>query len=211
MIFRADRPVMWVLDPTAKTYTEIDARTVAQMRTTLEAARGELQARLEKLSPEKRALAEKAMQAMGGAGRSPEPRATPVPAILVPTGQASTISGFACRNFEVRRGTTRIAEACVATWTDVGIEKADLEPLRRFAAFQREMAQAAGLSDLTAGRVDPFEVMDRADGLPVGVVTLRDGKREAEMRIVSVKRGSLDPGLFDVPAGYTARNVLPER
>lgn len=49
--------------------------------------------------------------------------------------------------------------------------------------------------------------MDTIDGFPVLMREFKDGKPATEMLFRSVEKRQLDPGTFEVPAGYTAKTI----
>jgi hypothetical protein len=127
---------------------------------------------------------------------------------LVATGASDTISGHACRGFDIVRGTKKIADACVASWAELGLAPADVEGLRKLAAFQQQMFAELNLGGMDAAPgVEAFEVMDQIQGFPVRVRSLVAGKRPIVMRVLQVERKDVDPKLFQVPPGYTKRNT----
>lgn len=175
-------------------------------------ARSKMQEALAQMPPERRAMVEQTLEAqgggplgLGGAGGAADAPREPITA--KPNGASDTVSGFACRGFDVRRGADKVAEVCVAAWGDAGLAKGDLDALRKLAVFQRDVLADFGLRGLGGEtRNDPFAALDQLDGLPVRIRAVRDGAVVSETRVVKVERRSLEPTLFEPPAGYVRKS-----
>jgi hypothetical protein len=206
LLFRAASDTLVVLDDNERSYFEMTRADAKRLASTIDTARSQMQAQLDKLPPEQRAMLE---QAMGGLGGAPADTASkPEPLRAVPTGRSDEVAGRACREFDLLQGKKSVGRACVATWDALGLAPGDLAGLRKLAAFQRELAEQARLPGVEAAPgSEVFELMDAVGGFPVRVRTTHEGE-PVVMRVVDIERRQLDPKTFQVPAGY-ARGKMP--
>lgn len=212
MVFRPDRQVLWVLDESDRQYVEMSPATAQAMRSTMDAARARMKEELGKMKPEQRAMVERAMKAQGLPldAAAPAGATAAEPIAVKPTGKSDSVAGVACREFEVVRGKAKVAETCVAAWATVGVAKGDLDGLRKLALFQNEIFTKVGFQGVAGPAPnDSFAMMDQLDGLPIRIRTFRDGALASETRVVKVGRREVDASLFELPAGYKPRALLP--
>lgn len=207
VIFRPDPEALLVLNGDQKSYFEMTRADAKRIGQTIDMARAQMQAQMEKMTPEQRATIEQALSNFGGDMAKGGKKAPPEPAKAISTGTSDTISGYACRGYDIVRGAKKIAEACVASWADLGLAPDDVAGLRKLAAFQQQMFAEVNLGTDAAPGIEAFEVMDQIKGFPLRVRTMVDGKRPTVMRVVQVERKDIDPKVFQVPAGYTRRST----
>jgi hypothetical protein len=208
VIFRPQPEALLILNDDEKTYFEVTRDDAKRIGSAIDTARTQMQAQLEKMTPEQRAMVEQAMGSLGGAGVKPAAKKAAEPPKAVANGATDTVNGFACRGFDVVRSGKKIAEVCVAAWSDLGLAAADVDGLRKLVAFQQQMVAEVGWDGMeTAPGAEAFEVMDQIKGFPVRVRSL-SGKRPMVMRVVKVERQSIDPTMFQVPSGYS-KGVMP--
>lgn len=213
VLYRPEPAAILVLDERDRSYVELDRTQARGISEQMAGARAEMQKALEGMRPEDRARAEKAIAQMGGAfaNRSAGGAAAKAPERIEATanGKSDEVSGFSCREFEISRGSAKLGTACVAAWSEIGVDAADLAGLRQFAAFQREMIGQMGLGSAEALGTEAYEVMDQVGGLPVRT-RLGDGSSGVVLtRVVAIERKEIEDAVFEVPAGYTKRATLP--
>jgi len=208
VIFQPDPEALLVLNGDQKSYFEMTRADAKRIGQTIDMARAQMQAQMEKMTPEQRATIEQALSNFGaGDVAKGGKKAPPEPAKAVATGTSDTISGYACRGYDIVRAGKKIAEACVASWADLGVGPDDVAGLRKLAAFQQQMFADVNLGTDAAPGIEAFEVMDQIKGFPLRVRTMVEGKRPTVMRVVQVERKDIDPKVFQVPAGYTRRST----
>ncbi|MER3523441.1 MAG: hypothetical protein C4326_05070 [Ignavibacteria bacterium] len=189
-IFRLDREVMWQINPSKKTYSEISfAQMEAMMKNAsskMDAAMAKMQEELSKLPPDQRKMVEEMMK-----GRMPGARGkADAPIQVSSTGERKTISGFACTKFAVQHGEKTVATLWVTKdvpgfaelaedWKAFSKRLASMMP--RFAS---EMAEAYK-------KIQGFTIQSEIPDL--GVVTT----------VLKVERRSTPASEFEIPAGYT--------
>jgi len=205
VIFRAKPEALLVLNDDEKSYFEITRADAQRIGSAIDTARSQMQAQLEKMPPEQRAMIEQAMEGMGAGAlaKAAKPRAPLEPARAVASGGSDTVGAYACRGYDIVRGGKKIAEACVASWSDLGLAPADVDGLRKLAAFQQQMFAEVNWEGMDAAPgAEAFEVMEQINGFPVRVRSIIAGKPPVVMRVVKVERRDLEPTLFQPPAGY---------
>lgn len=213
VLFRTSPEVLIFLNSGDKSYMEMTRADAKRIGSAIENARKQMQAQLQKMTPEQRAVFEQAMAGVGGAelAKASKPKKAPEPAKVVATGSSDKVGDWACKSYDVLRGSKKVAEACVAAWADLGFTQADVEGLRKLAAYQQQLFNEVNLEGFSsAPGSEAFEVMEQLGGFPVRVRTLIDGKPPVAMRVVKVDRKAIDPKLFEVPAGYSKRDMAAE-
>jgi hypothetical protein len=210
LLYRSDPEALLVLDAGQHTYFEMTRADAKRIGSAIDAARSQMLAQMEKLSPEQRAAFQEALDGFGAGDltKGGKDKTPPEPARAVPTGSSDTISGHACHGFDVVRGNKKIAEACVATWEELGLAPADVAGLRKLATFQEQMLSEVHLGGIdSAPGSEVFAVMDQIKGLPLRVRSFPSGKQPIVMRVVQIDHKEIDPKLFQVPPGYTKRSA----
>lgn len=210
VLFRAQPESFVFLDAGKKSYTEMTREDAKRIGGAIDSARKQMQAQLAKMSPEQRKVVEQAMAGMGGDVllKAAPPKQSVEPAKAVANGTTDKVADRACKGFDVTRGGKKIAEACVASWGDLGVSAKDVEGLRKMTAFQQQMLAEVNFDGLQAAPgAEAFEVIDQIQGFPLRVKTGLDGKRPMAMRVVRIERKDVDPKLFTVPQGWTKKDI----
>lgn len=213
VLFRAQPESFVFLDSENKSYTEMTREDAKRIGGALDSARKQMQAQLAKMSPEQRKLVEQAMAGMGGdmLMKAPPPKQAIEPAKAVANGTTDKVADRACKGFDVTRGGKKIAEACVASWGDLGVSQKDVDGLRKMTAFQQQMLAEVNFEGLQAAPgAEAFEVIDQLQGFPLRVKTGLGGKRPMAMRVVKIERKDVDPKLFTVPQGWTKKDLAAD-
>jgi hypothetical protein len=213
VLFRSKPESLVFLNASDKSYMEMTRADAKRIGAAIEGARNQMQAQLQKMTPEQRAIFEQAMAGVGGGAlaKAGKPKKAPEPAKVIATGTSDKVGDYSCKGYEVVRGGKKIAEACVAPWSDLGFAQADVEGLRKLAAYQQQLFAEVNFEGLdSAPGAEAFEVMEQLGGFPVRVKTLVEGKPPLSMRVVKVERKDLDPKLFEIPAGYSKRDMATE-
>lgn len=213
VLFRAQPESFVFLDSGNKSYTEMTREDAKRIGGALDSARKQMQAQLAKMSPEQRKLVEQAMAGMGGdmLMKAPPPKQAIEPAKAVANGTTDKVADRACKGFDVTRGGKKIAEACVASWGDLGVSQKDVDGLRKMTAFQQQMLAEVNFEGLQAAPgAEAFEVIDQLQGFPLRVKTGLGGKRPMAMRVVKIERKDVDPKLFTVPQGWTKKDLAAD-
>ena len=213
VLFRAQPESFVFLNKGDKSYTEMTREDAKRIGGAIESARKQMQAQLAKMPPEQRKVVEQAMAGMGTEAlmKAPPPKTAIEPAKAVANGTTDKVADRACKGFDVTRGGKKIAEACVASWGDLGISAKDVGGLRKMTLFQQQMMADVNFEGMKAAPgAEAFEVIDQIDGFPLRVKTLGGGKGATGMRVTKIERKDVDPKLFDVPQGWTKNDIAAE-
>ncbi len=206
MIFDGKRDLMIVLDHKDKTAMEIDQAFMQEMMTRLAAAQKQLEAQLAHMPPEQQKMMREMMTQRGAGGFLGGPTPKPEPGLrLKPTGQTRTIEGRDCAVSQLERGDKPVGEACIASFSTLGITRSDLAALSDMAAFQQRLAEKfrnPGVPNVSGD----LELFRSLTGLPLEVVR-RDGTTESRTRIVKIEKTELPAARFEVPADYSKRDM----
>ncbi len=203
LIFRADRGILYSVDPADQSYVQIDRRVIDAMDARIKAARKELEIWLDVLPAHQRAAAERLIGA-----REQEVPVVDTPLIVSVTGQRGKLDGRRCQRVTLHREEVEVGEACVAEWASVTPDPPDLSVLRRLANFHREVMVAHGLTPLETVPLQPLELLAQFDGLPLHLRSLKDGVEKSRVRVLDVESVSAGEELFAAPAGYRLESLL---
>jgi hypothetical protein len=189
---------MIVIEDKKKVYTEIGQEDMKRMRAQVDAMRAQMEERMKTMPPEQR----KQMEGMMAGLNAGKP-GKPVVLKFEKLGQKKSVNGFSCDMYRVLRDGTAAEEDCLAPWGPKSIQKSDLAGLLKFA---QEMAKSFG----GAGAKDQlqFDQLDSYPGFPISRVPLSPtGERGVEEQVKSIKRGAIPATRFDIPAGYTKKDL----
>ena len=211
MIFDGKKQVLLIVNHADKSVTRLDASTGNAIRERQKAARAEVLARLEKLPPEQREMAEKMMAGHSGVGgfQDPEPAPPASPLQVRATGREDSVAGRPCRLFEVDQAGSETAEICAQTWQDAGVTEEDLQALEQLGEFQTRMIDEVGGSPM-ASMHHPFDLFRQVKGVPLRTRQKDAGGAVRETIFTSIEQVQVDPGRFQPPATYAARALIPQ-
>ncbi len=200
VIFRADRVLLWLLDPTARSALQLERAELEARARELGAARRELEARLATLPADQRAVLERMLGT-----RAPSPPSAPLE--LRATDRVDHVDGRRCRVRELTRGDEVAGSLCVVDWDEAGVARRELSVFRELARFQRGLLETAGIAAGFAGvdralAAQPFEVFDALDGFPLESRVRRPGGGEEVTRLRVVGRPVLEESDFVPPLGW---------
>lgn len=191
MIWRADKQVLWVLDPAERSYLELTKQGMGAMADAMKQA----QAAMADLPPEQRAMVESMMRQRGGAPAAPkEPLAWTV------NGTADSVGGRACVGYDGKRSGKLERTICSAPLAALGFAESDFDALRQLAEFMKGLAgpmaqhQVQGLPDADV------------PGLPVRMVIKESGGDQVH-EVVRLETAAVEPSQFEVPAGYAKQSM----
>jgi hypothetical protein len=192
---------MYVLDPKTQSYRKIDKATVDQMAAKLADARKQMQAAMANMPPERRAMMEKMMGQMGGAAGA----ATEGPKrALTKTGRTETVAGIKCTVREASVGGEKVEELCAAPAGSVTGGGEMMKTLREVGEMLKAFTQSFG----AGSKMDnDWRDMETVNGVPILTRDFSGGKVTSETRLAVARKESIPAGQFDVPAGYTEKQI----
>jgi hypothetical protein len=190
-----DRETLIHYDDADRSWSEIDPNRLAAMR---DAAQAVMKQRLAGLPEAQRKKIEEMMGGRMGADEDG-------PAVSLRKEGASKVGNWPCTVFGAYRGNAKDAEMCVAPLDEVGLTEPDIAMLR--ALMERARALALGQA---ATKALDFDTLDAAVGgkaIPLRVVQIEGGKPTHGFEVKAIERKDLDPKTFEVPAGYTKKEM----
>lgn len=202
LIYRGDRNELIVADNERLEYFVIDEQTMNQMATQISDAMKEMEAMLESMPPEQRAMAEQMMQQqMPGLQAAPES-----PSTLRKTGESDTINGYDCEFYEVLQDGRRSRDMCVTAWGDIEGGEEAIDAMMGMGKFFERMHDAFSESSGTnfMGRQqEVFAQMRELGGYPVYARDYDEtGALKGDSTLKSSRTESIDAALFAAPEGY---------
>lgn len=187
-----------LVDHADRSVWRIDRAGLAALAERARAARAEWEARLERVSPEQRAVLER----MAGHGLEPG-AATPAPLRIEPASGRLLLGGVPARRHELWRGDRHVGELWLAAWRDVDVPRPELRAVRDLGVFARDLFAALGPASPLGRTPHPLDLFADLDGFPLRVVSLgEDGQEQVRTDFERVERHAIEPAAFRPPAGY---------
>jgi hypothetical protein len=187
-----------MIDATKRTYTEMTEEDRKRMRGQMDAMRAQMQERMKNMPPDQRAKIESMMGPPGAADAG-----KPHDWKFESTGQKKTINGFACDMYRVSEDGQLHEEQCVSPWSAGLVKKSDFAGIQQFA---ESMMDDFGGRRGRSGSI--FSRIEKAPGIPISRVPIdANGQRGPEEQIKSIKRGPVPASVFEIPAGFTKREM----
>ncbi|MFQ5817906.1 MAG: DUF4412 domain-containing protein [Terriglobia bacterium] len=190
-IFRADRQVVWTIQPAEKSYQEITQADVDRMAGQLAEMRKRQEAMLKDLPPEQRAMVEQMMKQQMGGTRPLDVRVNRL--------GAESVGKFTTTKYEILTDGERTAELWATPLAQVELQPAEYETFLQFTRFFKKLSQAA------ARQMASTQVLARhpeaIEGFPVRVLSYEEGELVSEQQLVRVERQPLAEDKFQLPPG----------
>jgi hypothetical protein len=177
--------------------------TMQKMRGMMDQARQKMQQQLQSMPEEQRKRFEAMMAQQGG---GPPGSAQPAAPTYEKAGSARTVGNWSCAPYRANIGMSGKEEFCIARLSDVGLTSDDLKGMKSFTAFMRQgFAPEGGPAGFD------YETMSKAigfDGVPVQTTHYgEDGMIDMQSTIKSIDHESVPAAAFDLPAGYTKKDM----
>jgi hypothetical protein len=198
MIFRADKKLLWMIDPVEKVYMELTEAGLASMGDQLNAAMKE---RLAQLPADQRAQAEAMLKSQMGQGAT-------APLIEAKnTGEKKTIDGHACTKWDLFRDGKKSGEAWVAPRTDFKVTPADFQVFASMVQFFDGVRKAMPMAQALWRNGDTFNMFQKIDGIPVSTKRMEGDKVLGETTLKTLEKKAAPAGTYDLPAGLTQQTM----
>lgn len=200
-LYKAGSKEIVVIDYGHKTFMVIDEAAaqkmneqVSAMQEQMKAMMAQMQKQMANMTAEQRAALEQTMKQ-----RMPGVASAPAKTTVDRMGQSS-VSGIACEKIVIRSDNEPAHEACVASADSLGISAKDYQSMLAATDAMQEIMRkmSAGLGAM------PIKVRD-FDGVPVQMKNLKNGDISS---LTGRSSSSIDPGNFEIPDGYTQRQLI---
>jgi len=210
MLYRGDQGKVFIIDPQAHSYMEMSPESMSKMKARMDAAMAQMKERMAAMPEGQRKMMEKAMAGRGMPGMGAAPEAAPVMSYQK-AGAPRKVGKWDCQPYNVLSDGKPDADICVAKLSDIGLTRDDLKPLMSLSEFMGKQMAAMGNQQAAAMASMKFEALTKAigyDGFPVENDYKGMGAGEdMKTTVQSIEHKDLPAGSFDVPAGYTKREM----
>jgi hypothetical protein len=204
MVFKDD--TIYVINHQDKSYFVMDRASMKRMADQVNPMLKMLQERMKDMTPEQRAQMEKMMggsvPGMGGAEKKQE---------IKRTARADKIGGHSCTYVEVLEDGVLTDEMCIVPGTALKGSDELLASAKKMANLMKEMMSgmdAPWLQQMAQKQMHNFESLG---GIPVLSRHFDAGKPRSETTLTSIRSESLGAATFEVPAGYTKKDMMTPR
>lgn len=199
MIFKDD--VIYNVNRKDKSYVVMDRASMKRMAEQISPALKQMQEQLAKMPPEQRAQMEKMMgHRMAGV-------AADKPQEIRKTGRTGKAGGHACTYVEIHQGGAVTDELCVASPSALKGSQELMAAAKKMSLLMQEMFRnldAPWLRQMAEKQAANYE---QIGGVPVLTRHFTDGKAAHETTLTAMRSEALPATLFDVPAGFTKRDM----
>ena len=203
MIFKDD--TIFAINHKEKSYIVMDRASMKRMAEQINPALQMLQERMKTMTPEQRAQMEKMLGT-----RIPGGEAQPQPEIKR-TSRNGKINGYNCTYVEVREAGALTDELCVAPATALKGSAELMSSAKKMSVLVNDMMasmDAPWLKQMAQKQIQNFEALG---GIPVMSRHLVDGKPQNETSLNDISAETVAASLFEIPAGYTRKDMMAPR
>lgn len=181
---------IWQVDAEKRTFYKFDKAALASQQGEMQER---MQAMLQNMPPERRAMMEERMKNM-----MQKTQQTSV--TMTNTGRGDHAGSWSCEVWQVQRNGKAVSESCIASRGSLtgGDELVD-------ATHKASAVATDVLSSQPAARTvaQQFALYGKVDGFPVRTRQISGGKAESEDIVTSIERQSLPEDKFAIPKGFT--------
>jgi hypothetical protein len=196
LVFDGAKQILYMIDPAAKSYSEMTKADVDAAGAQMGDAMAQMQKALEGLPPAQRAQMEAIMKGrMGGM-----PGMAPAAKTEYRRGGTSKVSKWTCDVYEGFQNGQKTGELCTVSPSALGFNMSDFEVSRQLAAFLRGLIPQGADQVFQAGSAQE----QGYEGVPVRRVSTIAGQQMVT-ELTSVARQTFPDSAFEVPAGFTKR------
>ena len=194
VIFDGAKQVMWLVDPSRKTYSEMTKADAERMGGQMSAAMAQMQEQLKNLPPAQRAQFEAMMKGRGMPGM---PGGDAAPKTEYKRAGTEQVGKWMCAKYEGFQNGQKTSEVCTVDPKELGFTQADFAVTRQLAEFFKSvMPQSGDMFSIGTPEAQGFS------GVPVRRITMV-GPQQSTTEVVEVKREAFPESLFVVPTGLT--------
>jgi hypothetical protein len=202
MIFRDD--TIYAISHKDKSYVAMDRATMKRVAEQVNPALKMLQEQMKNMAPEQRAQMEKMLGARlpGTAEQAQQ---------IKRTSRSDKINGYSCTYVEVHEGGELIDELCIASSGTIKGSEELINAARLMSAAVQDMMSVMDAPWLKEMAQKQMQNFDALGGIPVFSRNFADGKPRRETTLTRVSSESIAPAQFEVPAGYTRKDMMAPR
>lgn len=202
VLFKDD--TIYAISHKDKSYVAMDRASMKRMAEQLNPALQMLQERMKTMSPEQRAQMEKMLgtRLPGVAEAPPE---------IKRTSRNDKVNGYSCTYVEVREAGVLTDELCVVPASALKGSAELMSSAKKMSQLLNDMMasmDAPWLKQMAQKQVQNFEALG---GIPVVSRHFVDGKPQNETSLSNISSETLAASLFEIPAGYTKKDMMAPR
>ncbi|HZI77929.1 MAG TPA: DUF4412 domain-containing protein [Vicinamibacterales bacterium] len=195
VIFDGGKQILYMIDPAAKTYSEMTKAEVDAAGAQMGDMMAQMQKTLEGLPPAQRAQMEAMMKGrMGGMPGAPGAAAK----TEYRRSGTSKVGKWTCEAYEAFQNNVKTGEVCTVSPSALGFNPNDFEVSRQLAAFIRGLIPQGADQVFQTGRVQE----QGYEGVPVRRVSTIAGT-QIVTELTSVARQTFPDSAFAIPEGFT--------
>lgn len=203
LIFKDD--TLYSISRKDRSYVAMDRATLKKMIDQISPVMKQMQERLAKMSPEQRAQMERMMgRKMPGMGQNSVQE-------IRKTARAGNVGGYSCNYVEVVEGGVLSSELCVVNPAALKGGEELMNAALKMSALVQDMLKGMDAPWLRQTIDRQVENYSRIGGVPVLSRHYSDGKAANETTIRSIRAQALPANTFEVPEGYSRKELgLPK-
>jgi hypothetical protein len=202
MIFKND--TIYAINHQDKSYLAMDRESMKRVAEQLNPALKMLQERMKDMTPEQRAQMEKMMGGRLPPGVGEAEKKTEIKR----TARTEKVSGYSCSYVQVLEDGVLTDEVCVTPSKALKGSDELMTAATRMSEMMREMMStmdAPWLKQMAEKQVQNFAALG---GIPVLSRHFEAGTPHSETTLTSIRSETLAASLFEIPAGYTRKDML---
>ena len=196
VIFRDEALV--ILNEKERTYSRVDEQKAQALGAQLSGMMKQMQAHLDSLPAEQRAMAESMMKSRMPAQESSVD-------IKIEEAGSEKIGEYSCRKYVIFQDGKKVGELFTAPVEAAG---ESMEAFHAMARFTTKLLQSFQNTPLAELGNHPLRLMDQVDDFPILSREFRDGRAVRETTLKSAVEKDLDADLFAPPEGYKEADLL---
>ncbi|WP_116807080.1 DUF4412 domain-containing protein [Steroidobacter cummioxidans] len=202
VLFKDD--TIYAISHKDKSYVAMDRASMKRMAEQLNPALQMLQERMKTMTPEQRAQMEKMLGTR-------IPGAQEAPTEIKRTSRNDKINGYSCTYVEVREAGVLTDELCVVPANALKGSAELMNSAQKMSALLQDMMagmDAPWMKQMVQKQLQNFEALG---GIPVVSRHFVDGKPQNETSLSNISSQTLAASLFEIPAGYTKKDMMAPR
>lgn len=211
MLFRADMGKVLIIDDKRRTYMEMSPETIQKARAGMDKAMAQMQQRLAAMPEAQRKQIEAMMASRGMPGAGQQTPAAAPQITYQRSGDPRKVGSWNCVPFTMLVNGKPESELCIAKLSDIGLTRDDLKAFVSLSTvMSKQMAGMGGQggSPMAGADYESLTKMVGFEGYPVQTThTSPTGQKEFESTLQSIEHKDAPAGIFDIPAGYTKREM----
>jgi hypothetical protein len=201
-IYRDDKKVFWMINDQQKVYMEMTPEMMSGMANKMEAAMKQAEAAMAHLPPEQQAQFREMLKKNAPAAAGAESKV-----IYEKVASGEKVGSYVCDKYAGKENGVLVAEAWTVSPSTLEIDPASLGVLKNMGEFFQK-----GFGKMMRQNKQSFSFFGSNEpgsfqGIPVKEIFYEGGKPVRETKLLTSKKESLPPAIFEIPAGYSQQSM----